>query len=395
MPELETSGEISHNLSAADRLGPWLREMNGAIDEISASLSAAGFDDFADNGPPVLWGIVSGGLSPADVAAILEISEEEVNAAIDTLISRGYLKHQPGREGHGRPGLTTTERAGAAHGAVLTGVRMARWTHLSFRPGDIVISTWPKTGTTWLQTICALLIFQTPELPGSLADLSVWPDETARPRDEVYASLDAQKHRRIIKSHLSLGELPVDPQATYFMTGRHPLDVELSAYHHNRLRAKFDKTGRGAWSGPESPHAALLDLFDVRSSARRDHLADMLTHMTAAWARRDDPNLVFVHYDDLSADLEGEMRRIADRLAITVPDDTMPSLVKAATFDQMRANADLFAPPGLHLEDPTSFFRSGISGTGRTLLTDAELARYHARAAQLAPPDLLQWLHRG
>jgi hypothetical protein len=40
------------------------------------------------------------------------------------------------------------------------------------------------------------------------------------------------------------------------------------------------------------------------------------------------------------------------------------------------------------------FFRRGVSGTGREELSAAELAGYRRRAAQLAPPDLLSWLHR-
>ena len=46
-----------------------------------------------------------------------------------------------------------------------------------------------------------------------------------------------------------------------------------------------------------------------------------------AWARRDEPNVVLVHYDDLFADLEGEMRRLADRLGIAVPEERWPELV--------------------------------------------------------------------
>jgi hypothetical protein len=63
----------------------------------------------------------------------------------------------------------------------------ARWLGFPFRDGDIVISTRSKTGTTWVQTICALLIFQTPELPAPLAQLSPWLDHLIEPRDEVYA----------------------------------------------------------------------------------------------------------------------------------------------------------------------------------------------------------------
>jgi hypothetical protein len=89
------------------------------------------------------------------------------------------------------------------------------------------------------------------------------------------------------------------------------------------------------------------------------------------------------------------MRRLASLLEITVPDDAWPRLVEAATFEYMQARADAFVPDSQGvLKNPRAFFRQGRSGSGRTLLTDAELARYRTRTAALAQPDLLAWLHR-
>ena len=125
-----------------------------------------------------------------------------------------------------------------------------------------------------------------------------------------------------------------------------------------------------------------------------DSLPGVMWHLSDAWARRGQPNIVLVHYDDLSADLDGEMRRLAARLGITVPPQTWPGLVRAATFGSMRDNAErLTGPPGI-IKDSRAFFRRGSSGAGREELTEAELADYQLRAAQLAPPDLLRWLHR-
>src|SRR6516162_5434364 len=86
----------------------------------------------------------------------------------------------------------------------------ARWEGFVFRPGDIVISTPPKCGTTWTQMICALLIFQTPDLPDSLDRLSPWLDMLTRSREDVFADLDAQTHRRFIKTHTARDGLPWD-----------------------------------------------------------------------------------------------------------------------------------------------------------------------------------------
>jgi Cation efflux family len=51
-----------------------------------------------------------------------------------------------------------------------------RWDHVTLRPGDIVISTSMKAGTTWMQRIMSLLVFGTGPLPAPLVELSPWID---------------------------------------------------------------------------------------------------------------------------------------------------------------------------------------------------------------------------
>lgn len=126
-----------------------------------------------------------------------------------------------------------------------------------------------------------------------------------------------------------------------------------------------------------------------------DSLVGVLHHLSDAWARRERPNVVLVHYDDLQADLGGEMRRLADRLGIDVPEERWPALVEAARFATMRARSDELTPNPLGvLKDNAAFFRSGRSGTGREALGEDELAAYERRVDALAPADLVAWLHR-
>jgi len=278
----------------------------------------------------------------------------------------------------------------------------ARWTGFPFRDGDIVISTRSKTGTTWVQMICALLVFQTPDLPEPLARLSPWLDWLVTPLDDVVARLSAQTHRRFIKTHTPLDGVPVEPRVTYLVTARHPLDMAVSLYHQgdNIDRARLARLLGSAEPAERRParqgvHEWLLSWIDADADpqAELDSLPGVLWHVSDAWARRAAPNVALVHYDDLLADLDGQMRRLAGLLDIAVPPAVWPGLVEAATFGAMRSRADRLAPGGV-LRDRQAFFRRGGSGAGRELLSAAELARYHARAAALAPDDLLAWLHR-
>jgi aryl sulfotransferase len=280
----------------------------------------------------------------------------------------------------------------------------ARWLGFPFRDGDVVISTRSKSGTTWMQMICALLVLQTPDLPAPLPTLSPWLDWLGAPRDEVYERLAAQGHRRFIKTHTPLDGLPLDERATYIVVARHPLDMAVSLYHHSE---NLDRERMRELISPDQPapvrrarpavHEWVLEWVGSDDDPREqlDSLPGVMLHLSDAWARRHEPNVVLVHYDDLLADLGAEMRRLAAALDIAVREELWPELVRAASFEQMRANADRMAPdPAGVMKSKTAFFRNGRSGSGRDMLSDDEMARYRARTAELAPTDLLAWLHR-
>jgi aryl sulfotransferase len=280
----------------------------------------------------------------------------------------------------------------------------SRWVDFPFREGDIVISARSKTGTTWVQMICALLVFQTPELPDSLSNLSPWLDWLITPRADVYAQLADQDHRRFIKTHTPLDGLPIEARVTYVVTGRHPLDMAVSLYHQggNLNRERMRELAGLPDSGPVDHrpplHQWLLGWIeeDVDPKDSLDSLPGVLWHLTDAWNRRDTQDVVLVHYDDLVLDLDAEMRRLASRLCISVPEETWPALVEAATFAQMRAIAASIAPdPSGILKDKAAFFRRGTSGAGAEVLSKVELDHYYLRASTVAPRDVLEWLHRG
>nr|WP_094560293.1 sulfotransferase domain-containing protein [Synechococcus sp. 8F6] len=76
-----------------------------------------------------------------------------------------------------------------------------RWDHVALRDDDIVIASPYKSGTTWLQAIVAHLVFDG-ELAAPLADLSPWLEANYHDLDALVLTLEQQRHRRFIKSHL-------------------------------------------------------------------------------------------------------------------------------------------------------------------------------------------------
>jgi aryl sulfotransferase len=285
-----------------------------------------------------------------------------------------------------------------------------RWDGFVFRPDDIVISTPSKCGTTWLQMICALLVFQSPALPEPLSRLSPWLDMVTRPLGDVLADLEAQQHRRFIKTHTPLDGVPWDPRVTYIGIGRDPRDVAVSFDNHRAIqdrdalvRARASVLGDGA----DDPFRQMPRLPTPRErfwfwvddatppSQSVSTLWMTLHHLNTYWQVRDKSNVILLHYRELLADLDGQMRALARKLAIAVPENDWPELVSAATLEQMRARADALAP-NVELgiwRDNARFFHRGGSGNWRDFLDEADMARYHRRVAELAGPDLAAWVH--
>lgn len=91
----------------------------------------------------------------------------------------------------------------------------SRWERFQFRDDDIVISTPSKCGTTWMQNIVGMLVLDRPVLDTPIGTLSPWLDMLVRTDEEVFDLLDAQQHRRWIKTHTPLDGLPLHPTVTY------------------------------------------------------------------------------------------------------------------------------------------------------------------------------------
>ncbi len=155
-----------------------------------------------------------------------------------------------------------------------------------------------------------------------------------------------------------------------------------------RLDEERDRRSRNGWEQ--------WIRSDVSARLALDSFNGVFHHLNDAWRRKDRPNVMLVHYADLLHDLPGEMRRIAAQLGIDVASEQIDELAGHATFESMRSRSSDLAPdPVGVLIDKARFFRAGRSGAGTEALRSEDLADYNARAARAAPPDLLDWLHRG
>lgn len=275
------------------------------------------------------------------------------------------------------------------------------------RPGDIVVSTSAKAGTTWMQRIVSLLIFGTGPLPDLLQRVSPWIDRRfVDPLDEIVARIEAQRHRRFLKAHLPLDALPFDPSVRYVVVGRDTRDVFMSLWNHYRNYTEEMYAVTAAGDPPGGPLPRCPD--DVRvlwaqwiTRGWFDWESDGWPfwshhyHAASWWAFRHLENVLLVHYNDLQADLEGEMRRVAAHVGIDVAEEAWPELVAAARFDAMkRDGARLLGPMDRFAGGRDTFLYKGSNGRWRDVLTPEDLALYDAAAGRL-DPGLRAWLENG
>ena len=283
----------------------------------------------------------------------------------------------------------------------------ARWDHWRPRKGDIIVCTPPKTGTTWTQMLCALLVHQSPSLPQPLTRLSRWIDRHGEPIDNVIADFEGQNFRRIVKTHTPLDGLRYFEDVSYVFCGRDPRDAFLSGVDHlaNVSEESMADARRRAgvpadFAFPTDPNALFAMWLTMPTHPWVPDgfpMGSVLYYASSFWPYRRLPNIHFLHYVDLSERLAEEMKRLSQFLGIAINDNVFPSLVEAASFHAMKEKGEANAP-GAHLgewRNASEFFKSARRGQWKEILSAENLALYEQAASERLDPQLRLWLEKG
>jgi aryl sulfotransferase len=115
-------------------------------------------------------------------------------------------------------------------------------------------------------------------------------------------------------------------------------------------------------------------------------------HVASFWEHFGEVNVLFVHYNDMQADLEGEMRRVAAFLDIDVAEARWPRAVERCTFTSMKLRADEIGDFESHfIGGAESFLYKGTNGRWQDVLTSDELALFDQRCQELLTPPAVEW----
>ena len=274
------------------------------------------------------------------------------------------------------------------------------WNDFPFRDDEVVVATYAKSGTTWTQQIVGQLLFEGDEsVP--IHDLSPWWDLRVIP-PQAREAFHAQSHRRVVKTHLPSDALVMSPRAKYLYVARDGRDVVWSMYnHHANFKDEaydlFNNTPGRVGEPLPRPDPDIRRYFNTWLNKDGWPFWSFWENTASWWALRDQPNVKLVHFNRLKADLEGEMRAIADFLEIDAPEAQWPALVEHCTFDYMKANAERCTPMGgvMFQGGADTFINKGVNGRWREVLSAEEIAAYERTALDRLGPDCAHWLATG
>ncbi len=259
--------------------------------------------------------------------------------------------------------------------------------HFCARPTDVLITTAPKAGTTWMQQILHQL------RNGGEADFEdidqvvPWLERQRPPRSwrEVLADFEQRTDPRLFKTHCTWEQTPGREIARIILTLRDPRDCCVSFYHH---LLDISDNAR-ATDGLERPPSldAHLDAWLAFGAWFRN--------VSSWWPQRHRDNVLMLRYSELKADLSGAMARIADFLGWSPTPEALERAVQHSSFAWMKAHSDRFAgrnADGSPMFRPGGFIRKGATGDHKTHLTPEQEARILTRCREVLTADCLAYL---
>lgn len=266
--------------------------------------------------------------------------------------------------------------------------------NFKFKPSDVLVMTFMKCGTTWMQEMvwtmrnnsdldhpatehsinsrvpyldCDMFLGST-AVPPLDPDMDIAKDfarlcPSKNSDDGIFLQMaEAVQNPRTIKTHLPFSFFSpslLDTTKVVYVA-RHPGDVAVSFYHHVQLFKSINYVGT---------FERFMDYFF------KDDLvySPYWLHVREAWKNRHHPNLHFVFYEDLKANIMEEMKNLDTFLGTNLTQNQLEKIRDFTSFEKMQQRNNLFTPPGMpdpfivpaYLKQNGGFFRKGVSGGWR------------------------------
>ncbi|XP_042328047.1 sulfotransferase 1C2-like [Sceloporus undulatus] len=240
------------------------------------------------------------------------------------------------------------------------------------RPDDLLISTYPKAGTTWIQEIVDMIQHGGDSQKCARAPIySRIPFIDLFPPPPIPKGLDeaeAMPSPRTIKTHLPVQLVPPSfwvQNCKMIYVARNAKDNAVSYFHFHRMNQGMPEPG--TWD-------QFLENFLTGQVA----WGSWLDHVCGWWEAKDRHPILYLFYEDMKEDLSREIQKVAQFLGIQLPDPVLKQIVQHTAFESMKTNpmANYSTLPAFIMDqDVSPFMRKGIVGDWKQHFTVAQSER--------------------
>lgn len=229
------------------------------------------------------------------------------------------------------------------------------------RPDDVFVVSYPKSGTTWVKEI-VWQIYNNGEISSENSLYRVPFLEMATDKNLSRSDLKTMGSPRLMMTHLPYSVIPkssdVNTQCKYIYVARNPKDVAVSYFHFVDGLKAHDGAG---YNGPWEFFVKLFMEGEAGWCSWNNHVLDW-------WQHKDNPNVLFLKYEDLQKDLPSHVQRIAKFLSKPLSDELIGRIAEQCTFKGMTKNlaSHEFLGEG---DSVVRFLRKGVVGDWKNYFT--------------------------
>ena len=255
------------------------------------------------------------------------------------------------------------------------------------RPSDILITTAPKAGTTWMQQILYQIKSRGDPDFDYIDNVVPWLElaHTSRSWQESLEKYKQLESPRVFKTHCTYHQTPNPDSVSIILTSRDPRDCCVSFYHHLL-----------------SMNEAALEQMDITVPDSFDEyfenwmsFGSWYRNVSSWWPHINDSNVLWLRYEDMVKDLNGAVENIISFLNWSITESEKEKVLNYSSFAWMKKHNDKFAArfdDGKPMFKTGGFIRKGKVGDHKNLLTPEHEARILERAMEELPAQCLEFL---
>ncbi|XP_076193046.1 sulfotransferase 1 family member D1-like isoform X1 [Aptenodytes patagonicus] len=226
------------------------------------------------------------------------------------------------------------EELGSLHGIPLYKCFVEGWPQVEAfqaRPDDLLIATYPKSGTTWLSEILDM-IYHDGDVEKCRRDAIFnrvpFLEMKAPEMLSGVELLEKTPSPRLVKTHLPVRLLPTsfrDKDCKVIYMARNPKDVVVSYYYFYQM-AKVH------------PNPGTLGEFLETFMAGKVAYGSWYEHVQGWWEKKQEKQLLYLFYEDMKKDPQQEVQKILQFLGKEVAEGTVARILHHTSFQEMRKN---------------------------------------------------------